>query len=161
MDSTQTLTDQNPAVSEEHFLYSRELDGRMRERRTRVLIVSEFDQDLVALLDILQHTNWQVSWCRNCEDAASMLRVSAPPVVISAERLPDGAWHTLLERVQALRRETRFIVTAAGADERLWADALHRGAYDVLAKPFRCDEVIRVISCAFRLSGGRHMGIPA
>jgi hypothetical protein len=35
-------------------------------------------------------------------------------------------------------------VTSRLADERLWAEALNLGAWDVLAKPFDADEVIRI-----------------
>jgi FixJ family two-component response regulator len=34
------------------------------------------------------------------------------------------------------------------ADERLWAEALNLGAWDVLAKPFEADEVIRIVDIA-------------
>ena len=42
-----------------------------------------------------------------------------------------------------------LIVTSRFADERLWAEALNVGAYDVLAKPFERDEVNRVLTSAW------------
>jgi len=36
-------------------------------------------------------------------------------------------------------------VTSRLADERLWAEALNLGAYDVLAKPFDSTEAMRVV----------------
>jgi FixJ family two-component response regulator len=42
-----------------------------------------------------------------------------------------------------------LIVTSRLADEHLWAEALNLGAYDVLAKPFDQEEVIRVLSSAW------------
>ena len=40
-------------------------------------------------------------------------------------------------------------MTSRAADERLWAEALNLGAYDVLAKPFDRTEVMRVVSMAW------------
>ena len=39
-----------------------------------------------------------------------------------------------------------LIVSSRLADECMWAEALNFGAYDVLAKPFDTEEVIRVLS---------------
>ena len=41
-----------------------------------------------------------------------------------------------------------LIVTSRLADERLWAEALNLGAWDVLAKPFAAEETIRIVSVA-------------
>jgi DNA-binding NtrC family response regulator len=42
-----------------------------------------------------------------------------------------------------------LIVSSRLANDCLWAEALHRGAYDVLAKPFDKHEVIRILSSAW------------
>ena len=47
-----------------------------------------------------------------------------------------------------------LIVTSRLADERLWAEALNLGAYDVLAKPFDSTEAMRVVGAAWRAWGG-------
>ena len=49
-----------------------------------------------------------------------------------------------------------LIVTSRLADERLWAEALNLGAWDVLAKPFEADEVIRIVSIAGQHWQDRH-----
>jgi len=42
-----------------------------------------------------------------------------------------------------------LIVASRTADEYLWAEALNLGAYDVLSKPYRAAEVVRVLSMAW------------
>ncbi len=49
-----------------------------------------------------------------------------------------------------------LIVTSRLADERLWAEALNLGAWDVLAKPFDADEVIRIVTIACQHWQDRH-----
>jgi len=55
----------------------------------------------------------------------------------------------VLEQLRLLPDPPFVVVTSRLADERLWAEALNRGAYDVLAKPFDGTEVIRTISSAW------------
>ena len=42
------------------------------------------------------------------------------------------------------------IVTSRLANDRLWAEALNLGAYDVLARPFDAAEVLRSVGMAWR-----------
>jgi FixJ family two-component response regulator len=42
-----------------------------------------------------------------------------------------------------------MIVTSRLADDRLWAEALNLGVYDVLAKPFDRTELIRSVRLAW------------
>ncbi len=69
------------------------------------------------------------------------------PVVLCDDMLP---WRELLDGpIQKLCAPPLLIVSSRLADERLWAEALNLGAYDVLAKPFDQGEVIRVIESAW------------
>jgi DNA-binding response OmpR family regulator len=49
-----------------------------------------------------------------------------------------------------LSRPPRLVVTSRLADERLWAEALNLGCHDVLAQPFRANELFPVLSFAWR-----------
>jgi DNA-binding response OmpR family regulator len=69
-------------------------------------------------------------------------------VVVCERDLPDGSWKHLLDKVETLARPPRLIVASRLADERLWAEVLNLGGYDVLATPFDADEVYRVVSYA-------------
>jgi DNA-binding NtrC family response regulator len=75
--------------------------------------------------------------------------MSQPVRVVVCERdLPDGNWKHLFDKVGELAHPPRFIVASRLADERLWAEVLNLGGYDVLATPFDADEVHRVMSYA-------------
>jgi len=66
----------------------------------------------------------------------------------------------MLEQTESLPNPPVLIVTSRLADARLWGEALNRGAYDVLAKPFDRAEVVRVISLAWLHSHVRYQ-LPA
>jgi DNA-binding response OmpR family regulator len=63
--------------------------------------------------------------------------------------LSPGSWIDMLDQIALLPDPPFLIVTSRLADERFWAEALNRGAYDVLAKPFDRTEVVRVVSLAW------------
>jgi DNA-binding response OmpR family regulator len=67
--------------------------------------------------------------------------------------LPPGSWKDVLEQVAILPDPPSLIVTSQLADERLWAEALNLGAFDVLAKPFDSAEAMRVVGAAWRAWG--------
>jgi len=115
-----------------------------------VLAVSSSLIDRDSLRAIFAHSHWHLVEAGSCAEALSLLRGQAIPVVIGEAILPDGTWRDLLMHGSALADPPRLIVTSDLADDRLWAEALNLGAYDVLAKPFRAAEVFRTISLAWR-----------
>ena len=66
----------------------------------------------------------------------------------------------MLEQVTILPDPPSVIVTSRLADDRLWAEVLNLGAYDVLAKPFDRTEAIRAVGAAWR-AWGRLVRLPA
>ena len=62
--------------------------------------------------------------------------------------LPGGPWHRLLPAVVASGKNCEVIVCSRFGDERLWAEVLQCGAYDLIAEPFEEGEVTRIAQCA-------------
>ncbi|HUA60473.1 MAG TPA: hypothetical protein VML19_17050 [Verrucomicrobiae bacterium] len=56
----------------------------------------------------------------------------------------------MLHYVQSRPNPPLLIVTSRLADDRLWAEALNLGAWDVVGKPLVASEVVRSIEPAFR-----------
>jgi DNA-binding NtrC family response regulator len=71
-------------------------------------------------------------------------------VVICDRDWAGNDWKALLDEFSGLSRPPMLIVASRLADDRLWAEALNLGAYDVLAKPFDASEVVRIagLACA-------------
>src|SRR5262249_22307746 len=115
-----------------------------------VLTVSLRLEDHAFLRDILSRFNWRAVGMRSRKDVLSHLQRHAAAVLISETDLSDGTWRDVLADLESLPNPPRVIVTSDLADEGLWAEALNFGAYDVLAKPFRAPEILRIISSAWR-----------
>jgi len=118
--------------------------------RVQVLAVSAFESDHIALRHIFGHTAWDLKNASNLCDATAILLEQAAPVVVCDENLPDGSWKDLLPLTGDDSDSCRLIVMSDLADERLWAEVLNLGAYDVLAKPLRSKEVFASVGQAWR-----------
>jgi DNA-binding NarL/FixJ family response regulator len=78
---------------------------------------------------------------------------SAVQVVICEETLPDGDWKWVLAELHKAPVRASLIVSSRLADERLWAEVLNLGAFDLVSgDPFDPEEVLRVSESAWRAS---------
>ncbi|HSW51539.1 MAG TPA: response regulator [Bryobacteraceae bacterium] len=114
-----------------------------------VLTISASDEDHASLARILGPVNWRVLHARTLAEGLALLRRGAAPLAICEDRLPDGDWRTVLEVSSRLPAPPLLIVSSPLANERLWAEVLNLGAYDLLLKPFDRQEVLRVSSLAW------------
>ncbi len=116
--------------------------------RGNVLVISPFAENRAVLRSVLGFAKWTVLAVESRQEAVSLLQRTEIPIVICERDLPDGNWATLFEKLSEMQRPPVFIVCSRLADDQLWAEALNRGAYDVLAVPFEADELERVVFLA-------------
>jgi two-component system NtrC family response regulator len=118
--------------------------------RVHVLVISPFDNDHHRLREIFSHSNWIVYGSRNRREAAELLGRHPISVVITEAELPDGTWKDLLDELRSMPHAPLLTLTSRQATDHLWVEALNRGAFDLLMKPFNFDEVTRVVALAWR-----------
>jgi DNA-binding response OmpR family regulator len=106
--------------------------------------------------DLRPTCKWQLNACPTLASALAALRKVRVPVVVCESDLRPGTWKEVLEELSTLPDPPLLIVTSRLADERLWAEALNLGAYDVLAQPFDGMEVTRIVSMAWLRWKDRH-----
>lgn len=122
-----------------------------------VLIISPVEDDHITLHRILGHSQasgcaeakWTIYPAVALEPALPVLRAYPVPIVLSESDLGPSTWKDVLAELSQLSDPPLLIVASRLADEYLWAEALNLGAYDVLAKPFEGEEVIRVLGSAW------------
>lgn len=115
-----------------------------------VLAVSPHEPDLLVLSRIIDHSAWRFQSASSIAEARDVLRRHLCHVVVCDKRLPDGDWKDMLEAICTLPDGPQLIVTSKDADDRLWAEVLNCGAWDVLVKPFHPKEVYQTIHLAWR-----------
>ena len=116
-----------------------------------ILVVSGDEGDHCSQDGILQR-DCRMHRAAARKDAVSLIREHHPKVVICDQTLADGDWRDLLADLLEEKENTPLIVSSRLADDRLWAEVLNLGGYDLLTKPFAAGEVSRVVRMASRRS---------
>jgi DNA-binding NtrC family response regulator len=115
-----------------------------------VLSVSPIEEDHLSLQAIIRHSNWILFQARDLASALALLQQHEIGVVLLERDLLPGRWTEILEHIKSLLNAPSLIVASRLADDRLWAEALNLGAWDVLAKPFDRREVFRSVMSAWQ-----------
>lgn len=116
----------------------------------KVLYASPTDEDHQSLQAIVGHSKWVLFRARDLSSTLTLLREHEIPVLLCERDLLPGTWTEVLDHIQPLPNAPSLIVASRLADDRLWAEALNLGAWDVLAKPFDHIEVIRSVKSAWQ-----------
>lgn len=114
-----------------------------------VLNLDPLEADHASLIDISARSEWTLASTPTVESALESLRVNLIPILFCNSDLRPGLWQEMLDRMLSLPDPPFLVVTSRLADDRLWAEALNLGAYDVLAKPFDKTEVNRIVRSAW------------
>ncbi len=116
-----------------------------------IAFVSKSEADLRTLREVAGMLSQSVVCCADVQEARRAIRRHEPTIVVcEAQGRGNGDWQELLEEAQAAK--SLMIVVSRRANERLWAEVLNLGGFDVLALPFDRDELRRALSSALRHS---------
>ena len=115
-----------------------------------VLSVSPLRQDHLALEAILGHSKWKLLCGDDRVSALPLLENHDIAVVLCEADVQRRTWVDMVESFRDVPHPPSLIVTSRLADDRLWAEAINLGAWDVLAKPFSHIEVIRSVKSAWQ-----------
>jgi len=113
-------------------------------------------EDRMLLGTLFARSSWRLEFTVDLPETRQALRRAVPGVVICDGRLPDGhLWKDLLSEMANMEDPPPLIVADRLADDRLWAEVLNLGAYDLLAKPFHGEEVWHAVTAACRCHEGQ------
>jgi two-component system response regulator AtoC len=115
------------------------------EAAPQILIVSPELEHRRALNEILRkegHETICASRVSECQEALQTQNVS---LIFCDRRLSDGNYRDVVEASRAARRHARVIVTSRLADWDEYLDALHNGAFDLIASPCQPTDVLWAI----------------
>jgi ATP-dependent Lon protease len=110
-------------------------------RKARVLIVDDEEIALKNLAHILMKEQYEVVTRADAESALEDLSSSEFDVVLTDLRMGKLGGMDILETVKKRHPETRVIIITGYATVQSAIDAIKRGAYNYIAKPYKLDEV--------------------
>lgn len=128
---------------------------------TRILLVTPREDDRTSFRQILKRSNWMLEEASTSRAALNFLYKYPLPVVICARNLWDGNWKQFIAAASRLPCPPRTIIASRSAgDDKLWSEALRRGAYDVIFAPYESASVVTAIyhawsSWEFEMRGQR------
>jgi len=128
---------------------SRTQVATVSEGRIAILLVVPLDSGRFALRNILTPPQWEIWEASTYRDAVGILDNRRIAVAISDTKFEDGHWQKLLAHLQNRANPPNLVVSSRLADERLWAEVLNLGGYDVLVQPFDRGEVRRIVRMAW------------
>jgi len=114
-----------------------------------VLLVSPEEWDHRYFGSVFACTNWRLRRTYTIEEALELLEREAVGVIVAEERLACRGWRRMLAAVQSLECPPRIVLAAGSAGLERAAELLERGGWDVLARPFRSEEIIESVSAAW------------
>ena len=112
----------------------------------RILIIDD-EIDMLELLELIitDRTDYEVTTTNNPLEVPELLKKDPYDLVITDLRMPDIDGIELIEMVKKFDDQIPFmIITAYGTIESA-VEAMRKGAFDYLTKPFRQEQVLLTI----------------
>lgn len=108
----------------------------------QILVVSPELEHRRALTGILQREGWDTLCASKVSDVQDVLDRTNVNMVFCDRRLADGTYRDVLAVTRSLDRNVRVVVTSRLADWDEYLEALHHGAFDLIASPCQPTEVV-------------------
>jgi DNA-binding NtrC family response regulator len=108
----------------------------------RVLVVDDEEALRDVLTPLLEREGFGVQVAESAERALEVLAEHAVDAVLSDVRMPGMGGLSLVDWIREHRPDVTTIVMSAFGSVELALEAMHRGAYDYISKPFKQDEVV-------------------
>src|SRR5260221_12800552 len=115
------------------------------DERPRVLIVDDekFIRDILA--DFLGMEGYNVRTAEDGAAALNELQSARYDIIISDLKMPRMGGIELLEQIGAVAPHALTVIMTGFGTVETAIDAMKRGAYDYILKPFKVEEVIHVV----------------
>lgn len=114
----------------------------------QILAITPFLADQVVLRQLITETGWKLGIIPEFEVAIARLQTHFSPVVLCDRNLPGFNWRDTLEILTSVASPSAVILMSAVVDEYLWDEVIQNRGFDVIAKPFRQEELIETIRFA-------------
>jgi two-component system response regulator AtoC len=114
----------------------------------RVLVVDDEENLRHMLIVLLKREGYEATAVSSGEQALAELAAQPYDVVLSDIRMPKLGGLELVDEIRRRAIQTTVILMSAFGNIDVAVEAMKRGAYDYVSKPFRPDEVVMVLKKA-------------
>lgn len=124
----------------------------MNELRRRILVVDDEKTLTDSLSLILTDAGFDVLTAENVAQATAIISDTELDLVITDYRLPDGNGIDVLTHVKSEAPDTEVILMTAHGSVDVTIEAIKRGAYYYLDKPYTPERLLDIVDQALRLA---------
>lgn len=107
----------------------------------KVLLVDDEESVLYTLHAVLKNEGYEISKARSAKEAVDILNANEFDLIVSDVNMPGASGLDLLDSIREKDAECLVILITAYGSEAIAVDAMKRGAYDYLPKPFANDDL--------------------
>jgi len=120
------------------------------EANPQILVVSSELENRRALNNILRNEGYDTICASRVSECKEALQTQNVSLVFCDRRLSDGNYRDVVAAIRESHHQARVIVTSRLADWDEYLDALHHGAFDLIASPCQPTDVLWAIVQARR-----------
>jgi DNA-binding NtrC family response regulator len=110
------------------------------------LVVSDHDRNVLS--GISDREPVEIHFAESRVEAWDTLNRLNSPLILYDRDWPDAEWRTTVQTFASSPHRSCVILASRVADDNLWQELIRCGGYDLLAKPFRADDVARALKLA-------------
>lgn len=116
--------------------------GETQDGKAQRILLVDDDEDMRSLLaDVLMDDGYEVNQAANGAEALVLLHRETFAAILLDKRMPGLSGMDLLPGLRVICPETPVIVITAFGDAQTAAEGAEKGAFGLLFKPFRMDEL--------------------
>jgi DNA-binding NtrC family response regulator len=124
--------------------------------KAKILIIDDEDVICNGCKQTLEKDGFEVDYAQNGIVGLAKLHDKAYDIVLIDLMMPQIKGLDVLESVRRYDPDIVKIIITGFATEAVITEALHKGAYDYLAKPFSANELREIIQRAFQARKNNH-----
>jgi DNA-binding NtrC family response regulator len=119
----------------------------------KILIVDN-EPDMLLLLNrlIIENTSYEIIATNNPMEAVDIIRKDHVSLVISEMKMPVLDGLELLEEIKRFNRDIPVIIMSAYGSVEHGLEAMSKGAFDFIMKPFRKEQMLFSIDKALQMA---------
>ena len=114
-----------------------------------ILIVDDENAARYGMKKILKKDNYIMYESANSADALQIIKTHHPELVFLDINMPQLDGMKTLEMIKAMKNPPLVVIVTAYGSEKIAVEAMKRGAYDYIAKPYEIDELRIIAKNAF------------
>ncbi|MCJ8324626.1 MAG: sigma-54-dependent Fis family transcriptional regulator [Rhizobiales bacterium] len=114
-----------------------------------ILIIEDSCSLTQTYIEYLKPTGFNVIHCANGTDALKLIDSQSPSLVLLDLKLPDMPGMRILDHIQACTSPANVIIITAHGSVEIAVEAMQKGAFDFLLKPFSANRLRTTVTNAF------------